>query len=201
MIKAICFDLDGVYFNGDSFSKFRNIIGKNVSQDKIIEVYHKSEISSNFKRGLISEKDYWDYVRTELRCELSNKEIFKALRDSYTVNTDVAEIVKQTRKLGIKTCLCSNNFETRIRELDLKFNFLKDFDVQVFSYKFGVLKPSMEIFQELIRKSGVKPNEIAYSDDLESNLEVPKLLGITSFIFGDIDNFILKLNKLGVNYK
>jgi hypothetical protein len=53
----------------------------------------------------------------------------------------------------------------------------------------------------LIKQTGLEANEIAYSDDLESNLEVPKLLGITSFIFGDINNFILKLKELEVNYK
>jgi putative hydrolase of the HAD superfamily len=157
-------------------------------------------MSADFKKGMIDENKYWNYVKSELKCELSNEEIYKALRDSYTVNDEVVSIVQQTRNMGIKTCLCSNNFETRIRELDEKFNFLQDFDVKIFSYKYGILKPDSKIFQALIDETGVEPSSIAYSDDLESNLAVPKSLGITSFVFENINHFKQELSNLGVNY-
>lgn len=66
------------------------------------------------------------------------------LRESYLVNVDVESYVRKIRLAGYMTCLCSNNFITRIRELEKEFAFLKHFDTKIFSYDIGVLKPNIK---------------------------------------------------------
>ena len=46
MIKAICFDLDGVYFSENGFKSFKQ---------KIIDMGADTE----FKRGTTKEQEYW----------------------------------------------------------------------------------------------------------------------------------------------
>jgi hypothetical protein len=53
--------------------------------------------------------------------------MFKMLRESYLVNVDVESYVRKIRLAGYMTCLCSNNFITRIRELEKEFAFFKAF--------------------------------------------------------------------------
>lgn len=199
MIKAVTFDLDGVYFTPESFINFKNNLPKLVSDPVLIDdVFYKSEIVKSFRRGEISEEDFWTYVKKTLGVTLPNDEIFKLLRDSYQINNEVKELVAKVRSLGIKACICTNNYPTRIRELDKKFSFLSEFDVKVFSYEVGSIKPEPKIFQGLIEKSGCQPNEIAYADDKEANVEAAKALGINAFVFTTFKAFIDQLRLLGL---
>ncbi|MBP9758994.1 HAD-IA family hydrolase [Candidatus Dojkabacteria bacterium] len=198
MIKAICFDLDGVYFTQESFLKFKKAIGINSTEEKTNFVFHKSEQISDFKKGLIGENDFWNFVRKELNLTLKNEEIFEFLRDSYSVDENVKKTVEKVKGLGLKACICTNNFETRIRELDNKFNFLKDFEVKIISHEVGVMKPDIKIFEELIRNTKVEPNEIVYSDDTAEKLEGANKLGINTFVYEGFDKFVEKLQEFGV---
>ena len=74
-IKAICFDLDGVYFTPESFKKFKTAILE-LSQNKDLEevnfVFHKSQEMVDFKLGQISEEAFWDFAKSKLGLNLSN---------------------------------------------------------------------------------------------------------------------------------
>ena len=197
-IKAVCFDLDGVYFTPESFQRFKKKLGKGVDGELVNYVLYRSEQMLSFKRGEISENEYWDFVRSKFDISLSNDEIFSILRDSYETNSEVIDIVRSVKEKGYKTCICSNNFETRVRELNEKFDFLKDFDVQVFSFKVGTMKPDKKILEVLVRESGVNPDEIVYSDDSPDKLKGANELGIHTFVFEGIEGFVDRLNEFGV---
>ncbi|MFA6602610.1 MAG: HAD family phosphatase [Candidatus Shapirobacteria bacterium] len=199
MIKAITFDLDGVYFTSDSFRNFKNALPKTVSDPEIIDfVFFKSDQQLQFRCGQISETDFWTYVKTTLGVHLSNDDVFSLLANHYQINSQVSEVVNKIRELGLKTAICSNNNVTRIRELDKKFNFLADFDIKVFSYDVGVTKPDPRIYQALISQSGCIPSEIIYSDDKPENVTTAQELGINAFPYLDFDDFQNHLRSLGV---
>lgn len=191
MIKAVTFDLDGVYFTSESFSKFKQLIGISNFDDNLM---------TKFKTGELSEDQFWNFVRSSLGVTLNNDQIFRLLADSYQVNQNVVDTVKKVRELGIKTCICTNNFPTRINALDQKFHFLSDFDVKVFSFQVGVVKPDPKIFQTLITQSSYLPSEIFYADDKQANVDSALSLGINAFVYTGFENFILKLKDLGVNF-
>ena len=107
-------------------------------------------------------------------------------------------MVKKVRSLGLKTCICTNNFPTRINALNSKFNFLSNFDVQVFSYQVGATKPDPKIFQALISHSGCLPGEIAFADDKLDNVNSALSLGINAFLFTGLDTFVSELKRQGV---
>lgn len=191
MIKAITFDLDGVYFTSESFSNFKKSLGVDSFND---------DAMTQFKRGEISEDKFWNLTRQELNIKLSNQEISRVLADSYSVNQNVVDTVKKVRSLGIKTCICTNNFPTRINTLNKKFNFLNDFDVQIFSYQIAATKPDPKIFQALIEKSGCRPNEIIFADDKQENVDSAKSLGINAFLYEGFDSFVSEIQKLGIAF-
>jgi putative hydrolase of the HAD superfamily len=199
MIKAVTFDLDGVYFTPQSFKNFKTNLPKKVTdEDKVNWVLYKSPEMLSFKSGKLEETEYWNFVRQELGVELDNVGIFKLLQDSYVIDPEVRAYVKRVKTAGLKTCICSNNFVTRIRELDNKFSFLADFDVQVFSYKAGIMKPEKGIFEDLIKQSGVNPEEIVYADDDESKIKGALELGIKAFVYEGFEKYIQQLESLGV---
>ncbi len=202
MIKAICFDLDGVYFTGAGKKAFHKaLVELSGSEEKVSYVLYTSPEMRQFFTGKLSEDQLWDFVRHHLNINLSNKEFEDLWVKEYEIDEEVRKIVLQAKEKGYITCVCSNNNPVRVRALEERFNFLSNFDVQIFSYKVGFVKPSKEIFQALIDQSGVEPEEIVYSDDKEERLSGAKNLGINAFVYKNFEEFLLKLEELGVSFK
>ncbi|MEK7528088.1 MAG: HAD-IA family hydrolase [Patescibacteria group bacterium] len=87
----------------------------------------------------------------------------------------------------------SVNFLSRINALNNKFSFLPGFDVQIFSYEVGDMKPDPKIFQTLIDKPGCLPADIVFTDDKNQNVLSAQSLGINAFVYQGFDHFIDKI--------
>jgi HAD superfamily hydrolase (TIGR01509 family) len=199
MIKGITFDLDGVYFKRKK-SFLDILVDLGVSLEKAKEIFSESkEMNKFYKTGKMNDNEFWTWAIKEWNLNISVEEIIKLLIDSYQVNEEVVEVVRKLRERGYKTLICSNNFPARIEGLDKRFNFLNDFDVSVFSYQVGWTKPNKEIFQELVNQSGLKPEEIVFSDDDETKMIGAKEIGINTFLFTNFEEFLESLKKLEVN--
>lgn len=202
MIRAITFDLDGVYFiNGKS--NFVANLGKfGVSENEAKRVFLQSdEMNKMYKEGKMTDDEFWSWALKEWKLNLTVLEIIKLLIDGYEVDEKVVEVVKKVKANGYKTLICSNNFPARINGLQNRFGFLENFDAWALSYEIGSAKPSVKIFEELVKKSGVKPEEIIYADDNEDALTGAKEIGIQAFLFEGFDKFLEKFQELGVDLK
>ncbi len=200
MVKAVTFDLHGVYFiNGKK--NFINNLGKlGVSEKEAVRVFLKSdEMNKRYKCGEMGDEEYWSWAIKEWGVKLSINEVVDLLIRGYEVNEEVVEVVKLARKKGYKTLVCSNNFPARIRGLNKRFGFLDDFDATVFSYEMRVTKPDKKIFEKLVELSGVKPSEIVFADDNKGKLQGAKEIGIKTFVYESFEQFLGELKKLGVN--
>lgn len=198
MIKAICFDLDGVYFTSESFKKFKQkLIDLGISKEDVDHCLHGDPMSE-FKRGEIDEDTFWKNALKYWNKDFTLEEIKDWLSGSYEVNQNVVDTVELVRKSGYKTCVVSNNFVTRVNVLEDKFEFKKNFDVSIFSYQVGILKPSKEIFTKLVKKLGVEPHELVYSDDDEDKIQGALEIGINAFVYKDFEQFKDKLSTFGV---
>lgn len=199
MIKAICFDLDGVYFLNGKSNFIKSLVNLGVSEDEAKRVFLKSDqMNKQYKLGKMADDAFWSWALQEWNLNMSTKEIVDLLIKGYETNDPAVEYVKQVRNAGYKTVICSNNFPARINGLQQRFGFLDDFDVIVLSYEAGIDKPNKEIFQDLITKSGVQADEIVYSDDDESKMDGAKELGINTFLYTDFEAFVKHLENLGV---
>lgn len=199
MIKAITFDLDGVYFINGKEGFIKNLGALGVSEDEAKRVFLKSdEMNKQYKRGLMTDEEYWSWAIQEWNLNLTVEEVKELLVKDYEVNDRVVETVKKVRELGYKTCICSNNFPARINGLQKKFGFLENFDVVVLSYEIGATKPDPKVFEELVAKSEVEASEIVIADDGEANIEAAKTLGIKAFFYEGFDKFLEDLRGEGV---
>jgi HAD superfamily hydrolase (TIGR01509 family) len=178
VIKNVCFDLDGVLFAPTCFKDFKaKIAVLTAYPEKIDEVFHGPKMD-DFKRGLVSEADFWQYADAELVLTLGMQGYFDLLVSCYVLQPEVVELVQELIAKGKQISICTNNFETRIRALQAATGFLDMIDIPIISHTIGSLKPEKRIYQELIDKSGCAPEEIFYSDDNEDKLQGAKDLGI-----------------------
>lgn len=199
MIKAITFDLDGVYFiNGKS--NFISSLGRmGVSEEDARRVFLQSpQMNELYKTGKMSDDEFWSWAISEWGIRMTVPEVIQLLLSGYEVNTRVEEVVRKVKSSGYKTLVCTNNFPARIKGLQERFSFLDNFDVAVLSYEEGLVKPQVEIFEVLVKKAGVVPEEIFLADDTQAVLDSASALGIQTVHYTDFNAFIEKLQALGV---
>ena len=201
MIKAITFDLDGVYFVNGKQNFYKNLTNLGVMESEANRVFAKTEeMNGLYKTGKWSDEEFWSWAKQEWKIELSTEKIIDLMIKGYEMDEGVAEIVRKVRMAGYKTLICSNNFPARINGLEKNFGFLKDFDAWALSYEIGTTKPDEKIFEELIKKSGCRAEEIIYSDDHEEKMEGAKNLGITTFVYQNLEQFLGEIERLGVRW-
>lgn len=199
MIKVVTLDLDGVYFLKGHENFKKNLAAKfGLSEDQIRDVYFKGDLMSDYKQGKIADHEFWVQAIQGWNIDTTQERILEILVKGYQLNPAIKELIHQLKKQGIKIAACTNNFPSRINALNKKFDFLKDFDIKVFSFKEGYLKPSTEIFQILIERSGVEPKEIFIADDSPEKLGPARELGIQVFPYTYFGQMLDDLVKLGV---
>ena len=201
MIKAVTFDLDGVYFP-DGKQQFLAGLEHHygVTEDDAKRVFFNSdEMNQQYKRGRMTDDEFFTWAANEWHIQASPAELIELLIAGYTVDARVRETVKAVRRLGVKTCICTNNFPARIDGLQKKFGFLDDFDVKVLSYEVGCIKPTREIFEALVALSAVQPSEIMYADDSPEAIESARQVGLQALVYEDFDSFQAELRSGGVN--
>ena len=90
--------------------------------------------------------------------------------------------------------LSNNNKETAnyLRKLD----FYQDISGDVYSCDYNVIKPNIEIYNILLNKFNLIPQECLFIDDNQSNIETALKLGFKAINYNTLnDNLSLKINK------
>ena len=197
MIKAVVFDLDGVYFDKGKKNFVKNISEKfNVDKEVFWEFFIHSNSMKKYKRGEISKDEFWNEAIVEFHIESTPDELLRILKEGYEICPNTVELTKNLRERGIRTIVCSNNFRERVKVLQERFNFLENFDFVVLSYEYGILKPVL--LKKVIEVSGLRPEEIVIIDDNEKTIEYAKGNGFIGVYCKDSNKIEIELKKLGV---
>lgn len=199
-IKAICFDLDGVYFTPRGKQSFLEALVNEFGgeAEKVSFMMTKSDAMRELVTGKSQPADFWQALRTATGIAAGDDELTVRWIRDYEIDDEVEAVVRKAREAGYKTCVCTNNNPIRLPALESRFDFMKDFDAVVSSYEVGYTKPSREIFEALLEKVEVEPSELVYADDNPDRLEGAKQLGITVFVYKSFSQFMDELRKLGV---
>ncbi|MFA6601952.1 MAG: HAD family phosphatase [Candidatus Paceibacterota bacterium] len=199
-IKSICFDLDGVYFTPKGKNSFHQALIEEygASKEVIDDLMRKSVEMAKLVRGQISPTDFWKRVREITGIKATDEELTARWVRDYEVNPDVQAVVRKVKAAGYKTCVCTNNNGIRLPILVERFHLLEDFDAIVSSHEIGETKPHKEIFQALLARLNIKPEELIYSDDNSERLAGASDLGIQTFVYENFKQFVGELRKRGI---
>ena len=122
MIKAIVFDLGGV-LSAEGKSVASEKLAKKYNYDK--EVIFKiltSPESKDLRKGLISDKEFWDWTRNNLPEGYDAYLIKKEWYEGYLLDNDIFNLIKRL-KGKYKLVAFSGNIKSRVEFLDEKYDF------------------------------------------------------------------------------
>jgi HAD superfamily hydrolase (TIGR01509 family) len=186
MIKAIIFDLNGIFIDAPKLSKrFKDDFNVPVPEflielSKIMEEVRRPNAGGAFK--------FWQPVLQKWNVKFSEQEFWDYWFKQEIVSEDMVSFARDLRKKGLKIFLLSNNFKERSEYYE-HYPWLGEIiDKAYFSWQTGFVKPDKMAWKKILDENSLKPSECLFFDDQSKNIEVAESLGIKSFIFNGVED-------------
>lgn len=206
-IKNIIFDLGGVIINLDIYktiSEFNKLTY--MPFEAIYTQADQHQLFDSFDKGQISTNDFLNNLKAQLRFKGNNKELLKAwnamLLDVPEKRLDVLVSTKQNYTTFLLSNTCEPHIAAFEQDLYLKHgvkNFNDYFDAVYYSCRIGMRKPDKEIFEFVLDKNNLKPEETVFIDDSIQHVKGAGECGISAFLLPkgeEIGIFLKELNLL-----
>ncbi len=185
--KAIIFDFFGVVSARVSIVW----LGNNFPEDQKDKI-HKTYVYDVYA-GKISEDEFFkEMARLVNRPpELIKQEWVELSK----INTEIVELIKEL-KPHYYIGLCSDAFIPFTRELLDKSGITNLFDDIVMSAEVKLKKPSKEIFELILNRLNVKPENSVFIDDQQINVSGAETTGMKGILYSNVDQLRSDLKKL-----
>ncbi len=201
MIKNVIFDCGRVivHYNETYIASF---FTENEEDAKLLgKIGMARKYWERFDLGILEDEEYKKEVKEELPERLHGN--LDRLYDDWIGHCPqiegMPEIVEDVKK-NCKVYLLSN-FNKSLRNQLYKIPVLEKFDGLVISGEVKMAKPNPEIYQYLLHTYQLKAEECIFIDDLSTNIEVAKALGIHGYLFdGNVEKLRAYLTENGIIY-
>lgn len=194
-IKNLIFDFGGVLYDIDvqgAFGKFEKI---GFEPGKMFGSF--SETMAKLETGSISDDEFLDYLLSQAKDGINRgtvRDIFMTvLKD---INLQSYQFLFACRK-NYNLYLLSNTseihysyFHDQIIKNPVTAEFYDFFIKEYYSFRLGMRKPDLKIYEYVITDSGIDPGESLFIDDNEENVLAARQCGINAFTFGKDGNFV-----------
>jgi putative hydrolase of the HAD superfamily len=187
-IKTIIFDFGGVLVNLDKqacINAFKNLGVTDI--EKYVNEYSQSGLLLDLEKGLISAQEFRETIKQMSSKEITNEQIDTAWKAFLLDVPDYKlAFIRELRK-KFRVVLLSNtniihmNFAKKQYFSKNGFSIDTYFDRCYLSYEIGMVKPSREIFEFILREERISGQECLFLDDGETNIQIASELGINTY--------------------
>lgn len=197
MIKAIVFDMGGVIIHFDE-NKYYEYLSKkyNVDENKITNIM--IPLINKFDRGDITLGVLLDSISKNIGIKIPRKSWNYVFDTDATIDWQMISLIKSLSK-NYKIYMLTNVNRSRYFRTNtmLKINN-KLFNKKFISCYLHMTKPDRKIYQYVLAKTNLMPNEIIFIDDLIENVNGAREVGINSIVFRGYTDLVSKLERINV---
>ncbi len=153
----------------------------------------------SYERGHLQSQMIYEEMCQIAPRKLHFESLMHAISDIFQPNLPVIELAKQIKEKGHRLFLLSNTCEPHFEFAYSKFPFLKLFDGYVLSYKVGLRKPELKIYEKAIEMTGTKNRtEYFYIDDILDYIESARSLQIDAEKYTNPEELTQHLHARGI---
>ena len=181
MIRTIIFDIGNVLADFN-WRAYLDIFALPEQEDRIVErTLFLSPLWAEIDRGRLSDEELLAQIcKSAPEQEMLIRRVYSGAGMAVSQNAYAPGLLKRLKELGYQIYILSNYGKTFYEERLSNFEFLRYSDGQVISYQEQYIKPEPEIYQILLSRYQICPEEAVFFDDLPKNLETAKTFGINT---------------------
>jgi len=187
--KNLIFDIGDVIVDIDyltTIGEFQKLSTVNFSE--IVSYNKQNHIFDLFETGKITAQQFRNELKQFLKVGTTDEEITTAW-NSILIHYPATKIaLLKELKTRYKTFALSNINEIHVTSIDLAakaqfgaVDFGSFFHNAYYSNEVGFRKPDKEIYEFVLQKENLKPEETFFVDDKAENVEAAKTLGIHAY--------------------
>jgi len=199
MIKNIIFDLGNVLLN---YKPMEFLLQFTKDQERINGFISKVSFSRTWfelDRGTITLKKARKILSSRYPEELDLiVPYFEHWLEILTPIKDRIELLEPLKKNGYKLFILSNFIEEAFKYVIEQYGFFSLFDGRVLSYEEKVIKPEKTIYDILVSRYNLIPQECVFLDDHSSFLKPAKQLGMNTILVHQNTDLKVEFRKINI---
>jgi glucose-1-phosphatase len=197
-IKLIIFDIGGVIDNFDE-SQYIHYITKKLGLSGREFAYTLIPMLDKMDVGKIDIFKVKKILAKKFKVSTSKLEWDSAFIKLNTLNENVISLINKLSK-KYKIAILTNVSKSRhLLKMELYLHRVK-YDKMFTSCYLKMSKPDPQIYQFVIKKMKVLPQEAIFIDNLEVNVDGARKVGIHAIRFTDYDSLVKKLKRLNISW-
>lgn len=103
------------------------------------------------------------------------------------------------KQRGLRTAILSNISDNVVESIERTFAWIHRFDVLVWSFQLGIVKPDPAIYRHTLAELGTLPGETLFIDDKLPNVEAARELGIQAIEYSSVERLRADLIAAGLD--
>lgn len=200
-IKNVVFDIGNVLVKWSPLDIVKMTFGEDCNAEELVDTYIHNQVFWDLNRGRFSLQTAKHLLVNETEHTLDEIErLFDNLFLSLTPVAGGFELLQRLHKAGYRILTLTDNVHEIVAYLKETYEFWPYFDGGVVSADVDLLKPEPEIYQTLIEKCQIIPQESVFMDDMPNNVLGAKDKGLHAFQFTTAQDAEMQLKKLGLKF-
>ena len=197
MINTVIFDIGNVLTD----FRWKDFIDGFPYSEEVKERVGKAAMDSpawnDFDLGLPEEVVLSEFIKNDPGVEREIREVFRDIGGTLKMFANSIPWLEELKDQGYRRLILSNLSAKTVRECAGELAFLDHVDGGILSYRVGMIKPDRGIYEILMRRYDLKPDECVFLDDRKDNIDTAQSLGIRGILFRDRPSALAELEKLG----
>ena len=185
-VRNVIFDLGGVVFDWNPDHIVSRVQPVPELRAALKEALFGHADWRLFDRGTLTEPELIERLQLRLSPTQPKVEaILDAVRNSLVEKPETLELMRTLQERGTPLYCLSNMPASIYAHLRQRHSFWDVFDGIVISGEVQMMKPEPEVFLHLLEKYNLRAAETVFIDDLVTNIEAAKQVGLRTILFKD----------------
>ncbi len=202
MITTIIFDMGNVLIHFRWRELFREMGLSGERFDRMANATVYDPVWNEFDLGNWTDEMMEEaFIKNDPGLEKEIKEMmnerFPGLLKKFDYTDEWLEKLKAN---GYRLLILSNFSKKAFRDCADELDYVKKVDEAVISWEVHMIKPDPKIYEYIIDKCSLIPEETVFIDDNEDNINAAKKFGINTVLFKGKEDADEQLSKYGVIY-
>ena len=163
--------------------EFAELVG--VSEPPFFDIY--SNTRDEYDCGRDDFRQHWQRFAAAAGVKLSAAQVDRIVefetRMWLRVNQDALALAREIKASGVQTAILSNMPPDLLHDMRQNFDWLDEFEVQIWSCDHGIIKPDPAIYRLCLESLGSEAHRALFFDDRPCNVEGARQVGMEAHMF------------------